>query len=270
MTQIITAKGKVEIRELHSVDDMVAAEKIQLIVWGKDTIPHCKEMLIPVQHEGGLVAGAFSEEGEMIGVVFGFPCAEQGAMHSQLVATLKEWRSQGIGAQLKWYQRSWCLEHGYSKMRWTVDPLRAANAELNIRKLGGTSRTYYENYYGVMQGIDAGAPSDRLLLEWGMTSQRVALREQNTPADLGFPQAGLANEVVEGEPVHSKLDLQEEQVLIRIPDDFISLAARDAQLANRWRMHTRQLFEHYFARGYILNEFTRLGGPAYLLEKKAV
>ena len=268
MTTITTSKGKVEIRELNSVTDMVAAEKIQLTVWGKDTIPNCKELFIPMQHEGGLVAGAFAENGEMIGLVFGFPCSEQGVMHSQLVATLKEWRSHGIGTQLKWYQRAWCLEHGYQKMRWTVDPLRAANAELNIRKLGGTCCTYYENYYGPMLGIDAGAPSDRLLLEWDMTSDRVNGRAQGTPADVGFPQAGAAIQVIDGEPAKTRLDLQEEQVLIRIPDDFVSLAAGDAQLANRWRLHTRELFEHYFAHGYQITEFTRLGGPAYLLEKK--
>jgi chorismate synthase len=269
MTNINTGKGPVEIRELHGVSEMIAAEEIQVKVWGADTIPTAKEILIPVQHEGGLVAGAFSASGEMIGLVFGFRTRDPLVMHSQLVATLEEWRGQGIGAQMKWFQRSWCLEQGIRCMRWTVDPLRVANAELNVRHLGGVSSTYYVDYYGRMQGIDAGAPTDRLLLEWYLDSRRVEERAQKTPADLGFPEAEAANAVEEGRPVRPRMDFNSRQLLMRLPEGYVKMAARDAQLANLWRMQTRELFMHYFAAGYSIVEFTRVGGPAYLLEKRA-
>jgi predicted GNAT superfamily acetyltransferase len=153
---------------------MIAAEQIQKTVWGWEAIPHPKEILIPIQHEGGLLAGAFDPAGKMVGMVFGFPTRQVDVQHSQLLATLPEWRGQGIGARLKWFQRSWCLERGINHVRWTVDPLRAANAALNIRHLGGTASTYYTDYYGVMQGIDAGAPTDRLLVEWDLNHPRVS------------------------------------------------------------------------------------------------
>jgi chorismate synthase len=76
MTIFNTAKGPVEIRELHSIADMIDAETIQLEVWGLQTIPTPKELLIPVQHEGGYLVGAFSSEGKMVGMVFGFPTAQ--------------------------------------------------------------------------------------------------------------------------------------------------------------------------------------------------
>ncbi|MBE0697031.1 MAG: hypothetical protein IH586_08910, partial [Anaerolineaceae bacterium] len=56
MMRFDTSRGVVEIRELHSMAEMIAAEGIQLAVWGAEIIPHPKEMLIPVQHEGGLLA----------------------------------------------------------------------------------------------------------------------------------------------------------------------------------------------------------------------
>jgi chorismate synthase len=268
MTIFNTTKGPVEIRELHSIADMISAETIQLEVWGMQTYPTPKELLIPVQHEGGYLVGAFSSEGKMVGMVFGFPTSQPGLLHSHIAATLKEWRNLGIGAQMKWFQRDWCLEHGFSRVRWTVDPLRATNAELNIRKLGGYASTYYTDYYGATYGIDAGSPTDRLLLEWDLTSPRVVQRIQTTPPDVGFPSAVPVNEISNNEPVNPRLDLEDKQLLLRLPDDFVKLSAQDVQLASRWRMQTRQLFEHYFARGYTIVEFTRVDGPAYLLEKR--
>jgi chorismate synthase len=170
---------------------------------------------------------------------------------------------------MKWFQRVWCLEHGYSRVRWTVDPLRAANAELNIRKLGGYASTYYTDYYGATHGIDAGTPTDRLLLEWDLNSPRVVQRIQTTPPDAGFPSVIPINEISNAEPQNPRLNLDDQQLLLRLPEDFVKLSAGDVQLAIRWRMHTRELFEHYFAKGYAIVEFTRVGGPAYLLEKRS-
>lgn len=262
-----TPRGTLEIRELRSTQEMVAAELIQIRVWGADTFPHPKEILIPMQHVGGLVAGAFTSTGEMVGLLFGFPTRDPLVMHSHLLATLEEWRGCGIGAAMKWYQRDWCLERGIREVHWTVDPLRAANAELNVRRLGGTANTYYLDYYGVMSGIDTGAPSDRLLLIWDLASERVARRASQSPADRGFADAPAANRVEDGKMLAEQSDFSAPQTLIRIPDDFVKTARSDPKLAERWRLQTRQLFLDYFAAGYAITEFTRVGGPAYLLTK---
>ena len=55
---------------------------------------------------------------------------------------------------------------------------------------------------------------------------------------------------------------------LRLPERFTRLADSNPQLALEWRLHSRQLFLHYFERGYALTGFTRVGGPAYLLEKQ--
>ncbi len=202
----------------------------------------------------------------MVGLVFGFPTRDPAVQHSHILGTLAEWRGLGIGARLKWFQRGWCLERGITQVRWTVDPLRAANAGLNIHALGGTAKTYLPDYYGAMQGIDAGAPTDRLLVEWRLDSPRVAERAAQPPPDRGFPGAGPANAVVDGRPAGPRYDLDCPSLLIHLPDDFVQLAKTDPPLALAWRLQTRELFQYYFARGYRICEFTRVGGPAYLLE----
>jgi len=269
MTIIETMKGPVEIRELQTIDDVVAAEKIQKKVWGLDTIPHPKELFIPIQHEGGLVAGAFNSNKELVGLIFGFPTKDSFVLHSQLLATLDDWRGQGIGTSLKWFQRQWCLDHGYQDIRWTADPLRAANAEVNIRHLGGISSTYLQDYYGAMQGIDAGTPTDRLLVEWHLSSERVVARAKQIPEDVGFPDAQVGIVVENGIPSFLKLDLSGPRILIRLPDNFLNLSKSDGEQALTWRYQTRKLFQNYFSKGYQITEFTRVNWPAYLLEKRS-
>lgn len=269
MSVLSTARGPVEIRELRSIAEMIAAEDLQVKVWGKAEIPTPKEILIAVQHAGGLLAGAFGPAGELVGLVFSFPTRDPAVCHSHLLATLDEWRGQKIGTALKWFQRGWCLENGIRQVHWTVDPLRAANAELNIRHLGGTARTYLVDYYGAMQGIDAGVPTDRLLVEWDLNGQRAACRQESTPADQGFPDALPTNRVEQGRPLPLPIDWSRPALLVRIPEAFIQLSQTHPQLANSWRLHTRAIFQDAFTRGYQVSEFTRVGGPAYLLERKA-
>ncbi len=262
-----TARGWVEIRELATIAEMGAAEQIQRDVWGLEAIPTPKETLIPVQHEGGLLAGAFADTGEMAGLIFGFPTSDPAAMHSHILGTLADWRGLGIGARLKWFQRDWCLARGIVQVRWTVDPLRAANAQLNIHHLGATASTYLTDYYGPMQGIDAGAPTDRLLVEWRLDSPRVAALAARKPPDAGFPDAASANTISAGCPASPRLDLADPRLLIHLPENFLQLSQADPALAIAWRLHTRELFLHYFAAGYTITGFTRLPAPAYLLER---
>jgi chorismate synthase len=270
MTCFETSRGTVDLHELSTIADMEAAEDIQRKVWGIDVVPTPKDMLIPMQHEGAFLAGAFAASGEMIGFVFSFPTREAGVHHSHILATQEEWRGLGIGTKLKWYQRDWCLQHGIEHVRWTVDPLRAANAELNIRHLGGICSRYLLNYYGAMQGIDAGVPSDRLWIEWHLTSPRIIQRANQTPPDCGFPEATAANPIDPNLPVGDKFNPQSPQILIRLPKNFVELSKMDRDLALKWRMQTRTLFLDYFSRGYAITEFTRLGGAAYLLEQVMV
>lgn len=170
------------LRDLDGIGEFRAAEDLQRAVWGADDLPEAADLLLALQEEGALVAGAFAGD-RMVGYLFGFPTRDPSVQHSHRLAVLPEARGLNLGARLKWYQRDWCLARGVSLVRWTFDPIRRINAGLNIGVLGAIARTYRADLYGAMQGINAGLPSDRLLAEWHLDSPAVAARAAgNAPA----------------------------------------------------------------------------------------
>lgn len=162
-------------RDLAGMDEFRAAEDLQRAVWGEGDTPDPADLMMVIQAEGGLVGGAFAA-GRLVGYVFGFPTAMSGIQHSHRLAVLPEMRGKHLGSQLKWYQRDWCLNRGIRHVRWTFDPMRKLNASLNIAHLGACSSTYLVDYYGAMEGINKGLPSDRLLVDWYLDAPGVALR----------------------------------------------------------------------------------------------
>ncbi len=119
-----------------------------------------------------------------------------------------------------------------------------------------------------MVGIDAGSPTDRLLVEWQLSADRVLARLDGPAEDRGFEGVIRANIVEDGRSTCPEPGLSTERVVLCLPQDFIQLAQTDPELARHWRMQTRELFQAYFRRGFAVTEFTRVGGPAYLLERK--
>ena len=155
----------VTFRDLKGMDEFLAAEQLQRVVWGEGDVPDPADLMMVLQHEGGLVGGAFRSDA-LVGYVFGFPTREPNVQHSHRLAVHPSMRGQGLALKLKHYQRDWCLARGIDLVRWTFDPQRHTNAHLNVGRLGAIVRSYLSDYYGEMKGINAGVPSDRLLAEW--------------------------------------------------------------------------------------------------------
>ncbi|MER9977183.1 GNAT family N-acetyltransferase [Mesorhizobium sp. M0085] len=153
-----------ELRDLFGMEEFRAAEALQRAVWGDESAPDPGTLMMVVQAEGGLAAGAFVG-GRLVGYVFGFPSAKPGVLYCNGLAVLPEMRGRGLGAALKWYERRWCLTRGFRQVRWTFDPMQTVNAALYIDRLGARSTTYLVDYYGVIGGIER-LPSDRLLVDW--------------------------------------------------------------------------------------------------------
>jgi predicted GNAT superfamily acetyltransferase len=165
----------IRIRELRGIAEFRKAEGLQTEVWGRGDTPDPADLMMVIQEEGGLIAGAFKED-RLVGYVFGFPTRDPGVQHSHRLAVAPDMRGRGLGAELKWFQRDWCLARGINHVRWTFDPLRITNARLNLNRLGGRSCTYLVDYYGEMGGINKGLPSDRLLVDWRLDDPIVAQR----------------------------------------------------------------------------------------------
>ena len=83
--------SEILIRELASLAEMKSSEEVQRLVWGEDDPVDASDLLLAIQHEGGLVAGAF-DGAKMIGFIFGFPSATPGIQHSHRLAVLPEAR----------------------------------------------------------------------------------------------------------------------------------------------------------------------------------
>jgi predicted GNAT superfamily acetyltransferase len=193
---------EIRIRELRGIVEFRRAEALQAEVWGRGDTPDPADLMMVIQEEGGLVAGAFLES-RLVGYVFGFPTRDPRIQHSHRLAVAPDMRGRGLGADLKWFQRDWCLTRGISHVRWTFDPLRITNARLNLNRLGGRSSTYLVDYYGEMGGINHGLPSDRLLVDWRLDDPIVAQRARGLRVENPDPDYLLVPTVkwqAEGRP----------------------------------------------------------------------
>jgi predicted GNAT superfamily acetyltransferase len=216
-------------------------------------------VFVAVQHNGGLVLGAFDGP-RQVGYLLGFPGRTKTGAHkhcSHMLGVDPKYQNERVGTQLKLAQRQAVLEQGYELVTWTYDPLESRNAYLNLHKLGALGRTYIEEYYGPMaDGLNVGLPSDRLEVEWWLASERVEQRlagRYDPPAWASAPCANLTHSLEGGlcAPGRLRLALDVPVLRVEIPADIQAIKAADAELALAWRYAVRRLLETYFAAGYV-------------------
>ncbi len=271
--------AEVLIRRLASLEEYRAVEQVERAAWSiddaRDLVP--LHVLITAQKNGGLVAGAFDQDGALIGFIFGFlgMTAEGRLKHcSHMAAVLPRAQGREIGYRLKRFQREEVLKQGIELITWTYDPLQRVNARFNIGKLGALARTYHHNLYGAMGGVNAGVPSDRFEVEWWLRSEAVAARlaGRHVPprlADLvaeGVPFALRGDSTAEGyAPQLLPYAAQRPAYLVEIPYDFNALKRESLALAQAWRRESGRVFSELFARGYAVCEFLSEAERAFYL-----
>jgi predicted GNAT superfamily acetyltransferase len=267
------------IRTLHTLDEMQQVVALQRTYWGDDVesvVP--AHMLFSLATHGGHVLAAFDED-TIVGVLIGFLGTDPEEAHriamanlqivSKRMVVLPAYRGQGVGYKLKKRQREFAMRQGVRLITWTFDPLLAANAHLNIHKLGAIAPRYLEDYYGTANqgGLSRLGSSDRLLVEWWITNRRVEVRLSGSRGDLTLDQYMDANTPiknpasvrVDGMPVpaSSAQWVEGSLVLVEIPTDYDGLAQQDTALAVQWRNHTREMFQQMFSYGYVVTDFVR-------------
>ncbi len=263
------------IRDLQSYDEMLLVHKLQRQIWGlaEPDGGLYPPLLVSAAKNGGIVLGAFDDTtGQMIGFLFGFLGQEPGGplkLCSQTMGVLKEWRGQGVAEALKHMQRKRVIAQSLPLITWTYDPLEGPNAHLNLHKLGAISRTYWRDVYGVNFGaLNAGLPTDRLLVEWWVNQPR----QTGAAFDSARPIFEVAGTGVERRVIRANLDLAATPLQLEIPADIHPLKAADMNLALDWRLQVRAAFEAYFGQGYQATDFVSITGSGercnyYLLEK---
>jgi predicted GNAT superfamily acetyltransferase len=246
-------------RPLSSVADFDACIEIQRQTWGRDFSDVVPLSILKItQKTGGIVAGAFTGDGHMLGYVYGLTGLRDGQpFHwSHMLAVTPAGRDLGLGTRLKLYQRECLLGLGIEEVQWTYDPLESRNAHLNFNHLGVGVAEYVEDMYEGEMGSDlaAGIGSDRFIVSWRIASERVAhaLRDKRAGSEEPFREAPVVNPGgVVGELPETP------RVRVEIPESIQDVKAERPEAAMAWRESTRHAFETYLARGLCVEAFYR-------------
>ncbi|KUO52923.1 MAG: hypothetical protein APF76_02030 [Desulfitibacter sp. BRH_c19] len=266
------------IRPLTEMKEFRDCHQLQAIAWNlkdmEEVVPD--HQLLTAQKNGGLVLGAYLDQ-EMIGFSYGFVglnLQKQVIFCSHLLAVLPQYRGLSIGYSLKLAQREEILKKGISIITWTFDPLETANAKLNLKKLGGVANTYYINHYGSLDGINKDLPSDRLVIEWHINSERVRSIIQGNdiemPREIYKPLELLPAE--DGtEPLMKEFE-EKETILLEVPTQIQKIKKDNSSLALRWRFALREAMCNYFAKGYYVDNLLNMSDDSvsYVLKKGGV
>lgn len=252
------------IRDFASHEDRAACVALQELTWGADfTEKVPAAMLLVAQKLGGVAAGAFADDGTMLGFVFGVTGITNGRLvhWSDMLAVRPEAQGAHLGERLKEYQRAHCRRLGIETIHWTYDPLVARNAHLNLNRMGARVDEFVPAMYGegTNSPLQGNMPTDRFVIAWAVDPARVAEPLAAIPADA-VPVVG--EDAAEGPLVDAP------RVSVRIPRDISTLAATDLATARRWRHATRRALAHYLAAGYAVRGFVAdIGGGTYLLQR---
>ena len=264
----------IKIRPINTLTDLRKCHEIQRATWGfTDLMVFPYTQLISAAHNGGVLLGAYTGP-DLVGFVFGYLGMSGTKLYlfSQRMGVLPAYQGQGIGMRLKLAQRDQMLRQGIDLIVWTYDPLLGKNATLNIEKLGGIVRHYARDIYGaVTNPLQVGLSTDRFLLEWELMSDRV--RERIRSAELRplaadwlkakeYPLVNYA--AWDGDlprPVATDLEMDDAVLLVQIPPDLNAIKRVDLNLARGWRESSRDIFETYFRRGYVITGFARSNSP---------
>ena len=270
---------EVRIRPLQAHKDYEGCVGIQREVWRHTDldITPVHQFCISVQ-TGAVLLGAFAGK-TLAGYVYSFPAvvAKKNCQHSHHLAVLPRFQGAGIGKKLKYAQWQECLKRGYDLVTWTFDPLLTRNANLNLHTLGAVGRTYLDDFYGRTPALtlDAGVPTDRLLVEWWIKSNRVRGRmaKRESPLDPG-PLAKAVEQRPGGAypgiaPGRTDLTLERARVLVELPKNVREMKAVPGAIA-RWQKSVRTALKHYFAAGYQLDDFILGERCFYVLKKTPV
>jgi predicted GNAT superfamily acetyltransferase len=269
------------IRPLHTITEFREVIALEQDIW-ESSVPEDAvgiPFFVATLKRGAILLGA-CDGGRIVGFVYSFPGLKDGRLMqwSHMLGVRPEYRAAGIGRQLKLEQRRLSLAMGIDLMEWTFDPLVAANAHLNFRRLGVVVEDYVVNAYGESASpLHQGAPTDRFIAQWRMRSPRVeaVLAGAAVPDSADdFADVPRVNDVErQGDWLAcAGFDLArcDARLTVWIPPGFTDMLKREPGAAHAWRMTSREVFSAYLSRGYRVVDFSCAPGAdrgAYLLVK---
>lgn len=222
--------------ELSMLDVVV---HLQREIWGIPT-KNCTSPLDMsiVGDTGGSILFAYLPENGLspegwLGFALGYG-SRDGVNASRFLAVRDGYRGFGIGSDLKFLQAYIALKAGHHAMEWTFDPMRSANAYLNLNVLGADIHRYVESKYGDMGAALYGrVPSHRFFVRWHLTAQRTLdfwqKKESVALADLATIP------VITHQTLQNVLAARPKYLRFDIPRDIDTIARQDPPSALRLR-----------------------------------
>jgi predicted GNAT superfamily acetyltransferase len=256
------------VRPITTLEECQQVAALEKAVWGftdaEDVVP--PSLLIVSIKRGGLLLGAFADDGALHGFVYSMPATKEGRLThwSHMLAVIPEARQTGLGLRLKLAQREYAIRAGIDLIEWTFDPLQALNAHLNFARLGVVVEEYEQDVYGRSTSpLHLGTPTDRFVAEWRLTAPHVerrismpdatSIRDSSVLSALPVNRAEQKGEWLE--PLPPRLDASDRRLLVEIPTEFTEMQSRAPDVAMKWRLVTRSIFQNYLRRGYRVVDF---------------
>ena len=242
------AAHEIEIRHCESLAEYETCVKLEKHIWGEHiAVPSA--IFVVAHQTGGQIFGAFDGD-RMVGMTLALAGTRGGKpfLHSHMTAVLPEYQNCGVGRRLKFFQRQDALKRDIRLIEWTFDPLELKNAHFNFVRLGAIARRYIPNCYGVTASpLHAGLPTDRLVAEWWLDSDRVI----NILGESPLPAAAGAR-------------------TISLPADLGEVRTQNRESAARLQSETRDQFRKLLHQGFIATSVERRGETVdYILEPAA-
>ena len=234
------------VRRCAALKEFEACVHVQREIWGEaDLEVEPVTMFVVASITGGQVLGAFDGE-RLVGYTLALVGLRENTvyLHSHQTGVCAGYRDRGVGRMLKLFQRDEALGRGIRLIEWTFDPLELKNAHFNLNRLGAICRRYVKDLYGVTTSpLHRGIPTDRLVAEWRLDSQRaIAAINDLAPVATEAPAA------------------------IGVPGALEEWKRSDPQKVLSVQSRLREEFTNWFARGYAaVGMRTDAAGTAYLL-----
>lgn len=254
------AKG-LQIRHVRTHEEFLACVELQMATWGegfREAVP--ASMLKITQRLGGVTAGAFAEDGTLLGFIYGITGVENGTIvhWSDLLAVDARMQNHGLGRQLKEFQREAARATGATRMYWTYDPLVARNAHFNLNRLGARVAEYVPNMYGTNTGstLHSGVGTDRFVVVWPLAPEE---ERRTAPAPRVLDAPILNDGAADGRAVDLPrlVASPPPSARIEVPADIFRVLDESIARAAHWRTTTREAFQWALANGYSVDGFQR-------------
>lgn len=270
---------KIYVKEIDNKEDFKECEKIQkeLPQLGEVGVVPSYLLELTTAH-GGLTLGLYVNE-RIVGFSFSLAAysKERGYyLFSDSMGFYKNFQRKSLGFLLKQVQYQIALEKGVKRIFWTFDPLLGPNGNINVRKIGGIVNHYELDRYSLVNTSSGICiPADRFLLDWSIKTKRVAKRMVQHQLPNKFIDIKLLPHCVNRtipvlihnssktflfrEIAETILNCGIQKIAIEIPIEFFEMREMMPELAQDWRIKTRELFHEYINRShYTVNQFVQV------------